>query len=103
MCIRDRFKYVQVKDFSFDLRDEFEHGELYCQLLGDSGEYRVIEELDSFVDEFSDHNVYRRVELTEEDELAEVIHSIIVDWNAISSNGTLSKYLAKSGKLKLKK
>ncbi len=62
-----KFKYVKVDKFSFDLKKELESGELYCKTVCEK--FLTIEEVDSLVDEFANNNVYRRVELREEEEL----------------------------------
>lgn len=67
---RSKVEYVKVEDSIWDLRPDFEAGELYVQLLGNSDEYRAIEEESTLIDEMRDDNVYRRIEtqITERDE-----------------------------------
>lgn len=60
-------KYVKVEKFSFDLKTEFEAGELYYFLSAISDKYLKIDSEDDFINAFIDSNVYRRVELTESD------------------------------------
>ena len=95
---------MQVDEFSFDLKDEFEAGELYYQLPGNSAEYWFIEDLDSLIGEFTDCNLYRRVELTEEDEIFNVLKELQLKEQTENPGATLfdvMKAIAKSGKLQL--
>jgi hypothetical protein len=94
-----KFKYVEVEGSIFDLKAEFEAGELYYERA--TGKYILIDKEIVFSRNFTRKNIYRRVELTEEEELTEVIHSIIVDCKTISSKGAIARRIAESGKLKL--
>jgi len=95
------YKYVHVNEFSCDLKKEFEAGELYYFLSAITHKYLKIDSEDDFINAFIDSNVFRRVELTEEDELIEVIKDLLDKWCANESNNPVPEYLAKSGKLKL--
>ena len=96
-----KFKYVHVNEFSFDLKKEFEAGELYYFLSAITHKYLKIDSEDDFINAFIDSNVFRRVELTEEDELACVIDRLLVEWFKTNPDMTEAEYLAKSGKLNL--
>ena len=62
--------------------------------------HRIENEL-TLTSAFVTHCVYRRVELTEEDELIEVIKDLLDKWSANENNNPIPEYLAKSGKLEL--
>lgn len=74
------YEYIKVTDSIFDLRPDFEAGELYVQLLGNSGEYAVIEEESTLIDEMNDDNVYRRTE-KQADWLSEVMDKFSIQRN----------------------
>ncbi len=95
------YKYVHVNEFSFDLKTEFEAGELYYFLSAISDKYLKIDSEEDFINAFIDSNVYRRVELTEEDKLEGVIENLLSKWHKEETNLSKVEYLAKSGKLKL--
>lgn len=55
------YEYIKVTNSIFDLKVEFEAGDLFFKSPADSGGYRAIEGEDTLIDEMSYDNVYRRV------------------------------------------
>jgi hypothetical protein len=94
------FKYVKVEDSIFDLKAEYEANDLYYM---EDGGYLGIFDEHSLIHFLLNSSVYRRVEITEEDELAEVIQNILDDWNKCIDIMPVSfpEYLAKSGEIQL--
>lgn len=73
---RTKVEYVKVTDSIFDLRDEFERGELHYD-FGDEDWFTFNDE-DSLVAGFKESNVYRRIEtpMTEREAFIESVEKI---------------------------
>lgn len=74
---RTKVEYVKVTESIFDLKDEFERGELHYT-FGDE-EWFVFNDEPSLLDGFKEKNIYRRIEtpITERDEFIEKVGDIL--------------------------
>lgn len=57
-----RVEYEKVTESIFDLRDEFERGELYCKNLAGNDDFQLLRTVTALSGCYSASNIYRRIE-----------------------------------------